>query len=82
MLVERVLVHTPSLTHSSNAHICHLSLCPKVFQALWSDPKPFIQLLGHLLSLPTFWIPTCWPVQLEFYQWLSHKSPEQSELPQ
>lgn len=61
---------TPSLTQV-NAHVCRSPASApsiEVFEAFWSDPKPFIQLLGHFLSLPTFWIPTCWLVQLEFYQ--------------
>jgi len=29
----------------------------KFFKALWSDAEPFIQFLGQLLGLSTFWIP-------------------------
>lgn len=60
-----------SLTHLSKCSCLQVSSrCPKHrgLRGFWLDPKPFIQPLGHLLSLPTFWIPTCWLVQLEFYQ--------------
>lgn len=39
----------------------------KFFRALWSDPEPFVQFLGQLLGLSTFWIPACWLVRLESY---------------